>query len=117
MQKIYLITSLRMTNMKRNREKNQGDLHQTGLGSFTRCFNGYIKCPVRKLLNSFQLNLCLKHILAYMILICGWLSVKWESSVDFICAVKLLIAIREERDMICFHNPEEENGYLSNWYL
>lgn len=19
--------------------------------------------------------------------------------------------------MICFHNPEEENGYLSNWYL
>ncbi len=18
---------------------------------------------------------------------------------------------------ICFHNPEEENGYLSNWYL
>lgn len=20
-------------------------------------------------------------------------------------------------DLICFHNPEEENGYLSNWYL
>ena len=20
-------------------------------------------------------------------------------------------------DVICFHNPEEENGYLSNWYL
>lgn len=20
-------------------------------------------------------------------------------------------------DIICFHNPEEENGYLSNWYL
>ena len=19
--------------------------------------------------------------------------------------------------MVCFHNPEEENGYLSNWYL
>ena len=19
--------------------------------------------------------------------------------------------------MICFHNPDEENGYLSNWYL
>lgn len=19
--------------------------------------------------------------------------------------------------MICFHNPEEDNGYLSNWYL
>lgn len=19
--------------------------------------------------------------------------------------------------IICFHNPEEENGYLSNWYL
>lgn len=19
--------------------------------------------------------------------------------------------------MICFHNPEEENGYLSNWYF
>ena len=19
--------------------------------------------------------------------------------------------------VICFHNPEEENGYLSNWYL
>ena len=19
--------------------------------------------------------------------------------------------------MICFHNPEENNGYLSNWYL
>lgn len=19
--------------------------------------------------------------------------------------------------MICFHNPEEENGYLSNWYM
>lgn len=21
------------------------------------------------------------------------------------------------RDVICFHNPEEINGYLSNWYL
>lgn len=21
------------------------------------------------------------------------------------------------RKIICFHNPEEENGYLSNWYL
>ena len=20
-------------------------------------------------------------------------------------------------EIICFHNPEEENGYLSNWYL
>ena len=20
-------------------------------------------------------------------------------------------------NVICFHNPEEENGYLSNWYL
>ncbi len=20
-------------------------------------------------------------------------------------------------DIICFHNPDEENGYLSNWYL
>ena len=20
-------------------------------------------------------------------------------------------------EMICFHNPDEENGYLSNWYL
>ena len=20
------------------------------------------------------------------------------------------------RHIICFHNPEEENGYLSNWY-
>lgn len=20
-------------------------------------------------------------------------------------------------DIICFHNPEEENGYLSNWYM
>ena len=20
-------------------------------------------------------------------------------------------------DIVCFHNPEEENGYLSNWYL
>lgn len=20
-------------------------------------------------------------------------------------------------NIICFHNPEEENGYLSNWYL
>lgn len=20
-------------------------------------------------------------------------------------------------DVICFHNPDEENGYLSNWYL
>ena len=19
--------------------------------------------------------------------------------------------------MVCFHNPDEENGYLSNWYL
>ena len=19
-------------------------------------------------------------------------------------------------DIICFHNPDEENGYLSNWY-
>ena len=19
--------------------------------------------------------------------------------------------------IICFHNPEEENGYLSNWYM
>lgn len=19
--------------------------------------------------------------------------------------------------VICFHNPDEENGYLSNWYL
>ena len=19
-------------------------------------------------------------------------------------------------DIICFHNPEEENGYLSNWF-
>ena len=19
--------------------------------------------------------------------------------------------------IICFHNPDEENGYLSNWYL
>ena len=23
----------------------------------------------------------------------------------------------EERILICFHNPEEDNGYLSNWYL
>ena len=22
-----------------------------------------------------------------------------------------------EKNIICFHNPEEENGYLSNWYL
>ena len=21
------------------------------------------------------------------------------------------------KEIICFHNPEEENGYLSNWYL
>lgn len=20
-------------------------------------------------------------------------------------------------NVICFHNPDEENGYLSNWYL
>ena len=20
-------------------------------------------------------------------------------------------------NIICFHNPDEENGYLSNWYL
>ncbi len=20
-------------------------------------------------------------------------------------------------EIICFHNPDEENGYLSNWYL
>ena len=20
-------------------------------------------------------------------------------------------------DMVCFHNPDEENGYLSNWYI
>lgn len=20
-------------------------------------------------------------------------------------------------DIICFHNPDEDNGYLSNWYL
>ena len=20
-------------------------------------------------------------------------------------------------NIICFHNPNEENGYLSNWYL
>jgi len=20
-------------------------------------------------------------------------------------------------NIICFHNPEEENGFLSNWYL
>lgn len=20
-------------------------------------------------------------------------------------------------DIVCFHNPDEENGYLSNWYL
>lgn len=22
-----------------------------------------------------------------------------------------------DRNIICFHNPDEENGYLSNWYL
>lgn len=22
-----------------------------------------------------------------------------------------------DREIICFHNPEEENGYLSNWWL
>ena len=20
-------------------------------------------------------------------------------------------------DIICFHNPDEENGYMSNWYI
>ena len=20
-------------------------------------------------------------------------------------------------NIVCFHNPDEENGYLSNWYL
>ena len=20
-------------------------------------------------------------------------------------------------DILCFHNPDEENGYLSNWYM
>ena len=23
----------------------------------------------------------------------------------------------KERKIICFHNPDEENGYLSNWYM
>lgn len=27
------------------------------------------------------------------------------------------LAYREEEALVCFHNPEEENGYLSNWYL
>ena len=22
-----------------------------------------------------------------------------------------------EMNIICFHNPDEENGYLSNWYI
>lgn len=22
-----------------------------------------------------------------------------------------------EMNIICFHNPDEENGYLSNWYM
>lgn len=25
--------------------------------------------------------------------------------------------MKQERKIICFHNPDEENGYLSNWYL
>ena len=33
----------------------------------------------------------------------------------------LFVVFREEekrmRQVICFHNPEEENGFLSNWYL
>lgn len=23
----------------------------------------------------------------------------------------------DERNIICFHNPDEDNGYLSNWYM
>jgi ribA/ribD-fused uncharacterized protein len=25
--------------------------------------------------------------------------------------------VQHKMDILCFHNPDEENGYLSNWYM
>ena len=61
--------------------KTAGGFAPNWIGQFYALFQWIYRLQARKSLNCSRLNLCLKHILACMILIWMWLFVRWESSV------------------------------------